>query len=305
MGLDRPLRQGRGHRLEPGADRAPGDPLDSSRAIPAARPVCGRAEAFYRALAAQARFLSKRGQAAEPGLPRFEAMTGLLYSGLSLEGMEDHVAPALSVLSAECRRQVDAQGGIPTRNPEDLLEVFTLLTWVQSALEEAHRASDTAIAEAIGRIAPTLRTLRHADGGLARFHGGGRGLEGRLDQSLAASGSKKRQADGLAMGFVRLSAGRTSVIVDAAPPPQGAASAQAHASTLAFEADLRAQAGGGQLRLGRGLWRGMAPRGGAPRPRIRSCVFRAIPRHGCRPRSGSARRAANCWRMRRATCPSR
>ncbi|WP_418593366.1 heparinase II/III family protein [Ponticoccus sp. (in: a-proteobacteria)] len=193
------------------------------------------AAAFYRALAAQARFLARRGQGAEPGLPRFEAMTGLLYAGLSLEGMEEHVGPALATLSAECRRQIDAEGGIPTRNPEDLLEVFTLLTWVQSALAEAHRETDSAITEAIGRIAPTLRTLRHADGGLARFHGGGRGLEGRLDQALAASGSKRRQADGLAMGFARLSAGRTSVIVDAAPPPAGPASAQAHASTLAFE----------------------------------------------------------------------
>ena len=37
------------------------------------------------------------------------------------------------------------------------------------------------------------------------------------------------------MGFARLSAGRTSVIIDASPPPTGAASAGAHASTLAFE----------------------------------------------------------------------
>lgn len=37
------------------------------------------------------------------------------------------------------------------------------------------------------------------------------------------------------MGFARLSAGRTSVIIDAAPPPRGRASANAHASTLAIE----------------------------------------------------------------------
>lgn len=194
-----------------------------------------QSDAFYAALAAQARFLARRGQAASPGLPRFEAMTGLLYAGLSLEGMEALIDPARATLAAECRRQVDEQGGIPTRNPEELLEVFTLLTWAQSALEEADHAPDEDMAQAIARIAPTLRTLRHADGGLARFHGGGRGLEGRLDLALANSGSKKRQADGLAMGFARLSAGRTSVVVDAAPPPGAAASANAHASTLAFE----------------------------------------------------------------------
>ncbi|MEO0999246.1 MAG: heparinase II/III-family protein, partial [Pseudomonadota bacterium] len=38
-----------------------------------------------------------------------------------------------------------------------------------------------------------------------------------------------------AMGFLRLHAGRTTMILDAAPPPTGAASVRAHASTLAFE----------------------------------------------------------------------
>lgn len=191
--------------------------------------------AFYQALAAQTQFLAKRGKSALPGLPRFEAMTGLLYAGLSIEGMETHVEPAVQALTQECLQQVDAQGGIPTRNPEELLEVFTLLTWAQAALEEVGRDPAQEHLEAIVRIAPTLRTLRHADGGLARFHGGGRGLDGRLDQALAASGVKKAQADGLAMGFARLSGGRTSVVVDGGRPPRGLASAHAHASTLAFE----------------------------------------------------------------------
>jgi uncharacterized heparinase superfamily protein len=39
----------------------------------------------------------------------------------------------------------------------------------------------------------------------------------------------------LHMGYLRLAAGRTSVVVDAGPPPVGAASVAAHASTLAFE----------------------------------------------------------------------
>jgi len=191
--------------------------------------------AFHRSLAAQTRFLSRRWKASAPGLPRFEALTGLIYAGISLEGMETHVTPAKQALDRECREQIDAQGGLPTRNPEELLEVFTLLTWAAVALAEARHSVSDAHWAAIERIAPTLRTLRHADGGLARFHGGGRGLEGRLDHALASSGVKGRAPDGLSMGFARLSAGRTSVIIDAAPPPRGRASAEAHASTLAFE----------------------------------------------------------------------
>ncbi|MBS0126322.1 heparinase II/III family protein [Thetidibacter halocola] len=191
--------------------------------------------AYFRALAAQMRFLSGRAQAAAPGLPRFEAWCGLLYAALSTQGMERHVDPARRALAAECARQVGADGGIPTRSPEELLEVFTLLTWVRLALDAAHQPVEPAIEEAIRRIAPVLRLLRHADGGLARFHGGGRGVEGRLDAALSASGMRRRAVPRQAMGFARLSAGRTSVIVDAAPPPSGPASAEAHASTLAFE----------------------------------------------------------------------
>ena len=194
-----------------------------------------RQEAFYRSLAQQTAYLSRAWPLTSPGIARFEALCGLVYAGLTLTGMEQHVAPALKALEQECARRIDAQGGLQTRNPEELMEVLTLLTWTARALDDAHRRPGQELTLAIRRIAPTLRALRHADGSLARFHGGGRGVAGRLDAALAASGVKKVQTEGLAMGFARLSSGRTSLIVDAAPPPQGAASLNAHASTLAFE----------------------------------------------------------------------
>ncbi len=191
--------------------------------------------AFYRSLEQQTEFLSRRWKAAAPGLPRFEALTGLIYAGLALEGQEALADPAIKALARECAVQIDAQGGLPTRNPEELLAVFTLLTWAAAALTDVGRRVPSDHVAAIERIAPTLRSLRHSDGGLARFHGGGRGIEGWLDHALAASGVKAAQPDGLSMGFARLSAGRTSIVIDASAPPSGAASANAHASTLAFE----------------------------------------------------------------------
>ena len=192
-------------------------------------------EAYYRALGHQTTFLARRWRSADPGVPRFEALTGLIYAGLALIGMEAHVSPAVAALARECAAQIDEQGGIPSRNPEELLEVFTLLNWASSALAEAGRIPPKPILQAIERIAPTLRALRHSDGGLARFHGGGRGLEGRLDHALASSGVRTTPREGLAMGFARLSAARTSLIIDVAPPPTGPDQRNAHASTLAFE----------------------------------------------------------------------
>ena len=193
------------------------------------------ARRYFRALARQTTFLRRRWPAAPPGLPRLNALTGLIHAGVALKGRQGLIAAPRAALSRECAREIDEGGAIPSRNPEELLEVFTLLTWAARTLSDAGQPVEDAHWRAVERIAPTLRTLRHADGGLARFHGGGCGLAGRLDAALATSGVKSRRSGGVAMGFARLGGGRTSVIVDAAAPPAGAASVQAHASTLAFE----------------------------------------------------------------------
>ena len=190
---------------------------------------------LYKSLAQQVIYLSRRWKVSAPGLPRFEALTGMICAGLALVGMEARAEPAIAALGRECGRGIDASGGIATRNPEELLEVLTLLTWAVAALTEAGKTPPREVMAAIERIVPTLRALRHADGGLARFHGGGRGADGRLEAAFAAAGVRTPPGHGLAMGFARLSAGRTSVIVDAAPPPPRPASHNAHASALALE----------------------------------------------------------------------
>ena len=50
--------------------------------------------AFFASLTRQTVFLSRRWGAAAPGLPRFEALAGLVHAGLSLTGMERRVTAA-------------------------------------------------------------------------------------------------------------------------------------------------------------------------------------------------------------------
>ena len=193
-------------------------------------------DAFFLCLARQTAFLARRAHAAQPGLPRFEALIGLLSAALSLKGMGHHLQGAIAGLAAECESQISDSGAISSRNPEELLEILTLLSWAKLGLQDAGAPCPAALNAAIDRIAPCLRALRHADGGLARFHGGGTGTEGRLDQALASS--QMQPAPGhitLAMGYARLSAGRSSLILDAADPPSKTAPRNAHASTAAFE----------------------------------------------------------------------
>ncbi|WP_248298124.1 heparinase II/III family protein [Tabrizicola sp. YIM 78059] len=192
-------------------------------------------DAFHRALSLQAAFLSRRWKGAPPGLPRFEALAGLIHAGLLLIGMERLIAPATAALAGACDADIDGAGGIPSRNPEELMDILTLLTWSATTMTETGHPVPDALSRAITRTAPTLRALRHADGTLARFHGGDRGIEGRLDQALAAAGARLAAPPAIAMGFARLSGRRTSVIVDASAPPAGRAALTAHASTAAFE----------------------------------------------------------------------
>ncbi len=188
--------------------------------------------AVFKSLGRQVNFLSNNWKATPQGLAKFQALTGMVYAGLSLEGCEYALRPALKGLADECHDWIGESGAIPSRNPEELSEIFTLLTWLSKLLEATGRAADPAISGALERIAPGLRALRFANGELARFHGGGTGAEGQLDQALADAGIRSAQPLSRFMGFERLSAGRLVVIMDGDRPPGTGAP---HASPLGFE----------------------------------------------------------------------
>ena len=89
---------------------------------------------------------------------------------------------------------------------------------------------------AIERIAPTLRALAPCRWRVWRgFTAAGAGWKGGWIRRWRRPGCGPRRSRGLAMGYSRLSAGRTSVMVDAAPRPTPRFSYNAHASTLALE----------------------------------------------------------------------
>ena len=194
------------------------------------------AQKFLASVARQVLFLGRRWQTAAPGIAQIEALTALILAGATLDGSAASLPDLAQALSDRAAQLIPASGALPGRNPEELLDLFNLLVLAAQILPEAGHMAGRAHLDAITRIAPVLRALRHADGSLARFHGGGRGIPGRLDQALAASGIKPRAPVGqLAMGYARMSSGRTTIIIDAAAPPGGVAAATAHASTLAME----------------------------------------------------------------------
>ncbi len=190
---------------------------------------------ILRSLARQLNYLDKTWRQEPAGIPRLEALAGLIFAGVSFEGRGKSLKSANKAIGNECDRHIDENGAIPNRNPEELMEIFTLLTWVYRTLEDVNIEPDKRLVNALERIAPTLRGLRLGDGNLTRFHGGGRGREGQLDQVLSDSRVRKSRIGELAMGYDRLTAARITLLVDCAAPPALPVSHHAHASTLAFE----------------------------------------------------------------------
>lgn len=190
---------------------------------------------FLRAVSAHLWHLSRRGPRLEDGLPKIEALTGLIVGALCLEDRASLAEAAIPAFVTALGRLIDDHGGLASRNPESLLTLAMHVNWVQEALKGADMAVPPRLAGARDAIALTLRSLRHADGSLPRFHGGGAGAEGALDRVLQASPLQTRRSGRSAMGYARLSARRTSLILDASPPPGGIHAVTGHASTLAFE----------------------------------------------------------------------
>lgn len=192
--------------------------------------------ALHGALVRMGVFLARRAESARAGLPRFEALTGFLYAALGLTELRHHAGTASGTLAREAARHIGPDGGIESRNAEELALILTHLGWAVRALGVADVTVPPDLVDAIDRIAPCLRCLRHANGDLPRFHGADSGADGLVERALAASPLRPPPGHACrAMGYLRLSGGRSSVILDAAEPPGGAWRDAAHASTGAFE----------------------------------------------------------------------
>ncbi|MFT7596917.1 MAG: putative heparinase superfamily protein [Paracoccaceae bacterium] len=194
---------------------------------------------FFRAIGRQAQFLRRRWRSAPAGLPRFQAAAGLIYAGLALEGTTSALlSEGISALAREADKRIGMDGGVASRSPEDLFEIFALLVWTAQALGDAGRAPHAKHSAAIDRLATALRALRMGDGQLARFHGGGGGAVNRLDRALATSGIRPDRRQFETMGFHRISTARSTIVFDGGVRGRGEEAASLHASAFCFEASI-------------------------------------------------------------------
>lgn len=196
-----------------------------------------RSRQFFAVLGVQLRYLEWHWQQTPMGVPRLEALAGLIYALLSLEGKEKSTARAIAAFGDVAETVIGDDGAIASRNPEDLARAVILLAWTARGIEDAGLTPTTAHLAALHRAIPAVMALRHGDGSLARFHGGRSGLALGLEPILQPwrERAKATKTNGSVMGYSRLVAGPGLVILDGAKPPRGRYAATAHASALAFE----------------------------------------------------------------------
>ncbi|HJO96468.1 MAG: heparinase II/III family protein [Rhodospirillales bacterium] len=208
--------------------------------------IQGAEEGFERNLltsaARQARHLARTAASEAENWRTFRAVKGMVYAGVCLPGREHDLDLGLRLLERALARQILPDGGHVTRNPAVLLAVLRTLVALRATLIVAHVEVPSDLQGAIDRMAPMVRCLRHGDGRLALFNGGGEVEETDIARVLAQTGSRgKALLSAPHSGFHRMACGRTLIIADTGAPPPPGADADAAAGTLGFEMSVGRQ----------------------------------------------------------------
>jgi uncharacterized heparinase superfamily protein len=164
------------------------------------------------------------------------ALKGLIAACVAMPDHAPYMARALKFLPQEIARQVLPDGGHVERSPGAHVQGLRDLIDIRGLLNAAGITPPAPLLSAIERMALALRMLRHGDGGLSLFNGTRDEPATLIDLVLVQAGRGARPPAFLPdMGFQRLQAGRTVLIVDAGAPAAPGKDRLAHAGTLSFE----------------------------------------------------------------------
>lgn len=191
---------------------------------------------FLKNLAFQVRYLSRIADHSDDGIVRLRIRIALAMASVAMFSSARGIRRASRHLDGEIDRQILADGGHISRNPQSALELlFDLLPLRQTYINLGHDVPARLI-PAIDRMYPALRFFRHQDGALALFNGATSTLANDLMSVLRYDETAGQPFKALPhTHFQRLAAGGTVMIVDTGRPPSADLSKTAHAGTLSFE----------------------------------------------------------------------
>ena len=191
---------------------------------------------FFTSLSHQTRRLYRRTYMEKNSLKRLQSAIAVVYAAVGLVGFENLQARAFERLASELDRQILADGGHISRNPQVLRDLLADLVPVRMTLEASRLEVPAAMNAALERMLPALRFFTYMDGGLAVFNGVNdtrAGLVRRILETDMVCGAPLTHARH--SGYVRLQQGNSTIMIDTGKPTMPGINAGATAGVLAFE----------------------------------------------------------------------
>lgn len=172
----------------------------------------------------------------EQGWQNFTALKGLLAVAVAIPSQSGFLHRFHRALSQEIARQILPDGTLRERSPLVQKEVARELTEISVIMRMAHLPSSELVQNALSKVCPVLRALRHADGGLALFNGGKEQDGCQVDRIIQYGARQRLLASAMPDGgFWRLTAGKALVFLDGAVPPPAGYDQHSHAAPLSIE----------------------------------------------------------------------
>lgn len=187
-------------------------------------------------LARSARHLMKQTSELPEGPNGLKAVIGLIIAGLYIPKGEDWLKEGSRRLSQLLLKEILPDGGLRSRNPQELLHIFMKLVILRQSFTELEKQPPENLSDALGKMASNLKHMSHGDGKLALFNGVI--LYNHEDVKNAISKLDKNEIADIELeqsGFARIEKGKTVIIADIAPPAELELSAKGHAGTHSFE----------------------------------------------------------------------
>tara|TARA_R110002096_G_scaffold436105_1_gene668068 strand:+ start:70807 stop:72519 length:1713 start_codon:yes stop_codon:yes gene_type:complete len=187
-------------------------------------------------MARSARHLMNLSTDLPEGPNALKAIIGLILSGLFVPGGEEWLKEGCSLIKFAIGKEVLVDGGIRSRNPQELLHLYVNFVLLSDSFKQTGRKAPDEISSAISRMASNLKSIIHGDGKLPLFNGAGIQSHEDIYSALLKTGQDDINLNDLEQsGFSRIARGKSLVLMDVGPPAELDMSAAGHSGTHAFE----------------------------------------------------------------------
>ena len=197
---------------------------------------------LLRTIEETARWLDRNVTRAEDRLAEVAGWAAITAAGLLLPDGKPRRLFGEAGLMRALGELVGDDGGVLSRSPLAQMEAIELLVDLSACYRAVRTEPPQALDSMLQLMVPPLLGLTHGDGGLGSWQGAGALPAERIARLVEASRVRTRPLrDARQWGYQRVTAAKSVLLFDTAPPPLARHARSGCASTLAFEFSRGAQ----------------------------------------------------------------